>query len=395
MVDDVLNIICVWNQFYSVIYQVNSLLERIEFGVVVIDDVVVFNCIKVEVFVLCGLVLFDFICLFVMFYILNNGIFLGVFIEIKMILFIYQFVCNMVVECYQQVIDDMIGVLKFLVFFVDKKNGYFNVWSVKVLFLWVYFYMNDNEKVFVLVKEVMNNGGLYQLFIYDEYFIVWGKDFSFELLFEFYYIFFEFDGGMGGEGVLMVYVDNVKDWNNFVLIKVFFDLLGEDLDDVCYLLNCLLEKLEEDILFEGFKGYFKYLNKYLGKIGDNLQDNDICIICFFEVYLNVVEVVFKLGGVENLKFFLDCFNVIVSCVNFVKFVKEMELSLECILKECCKELVGEGYVFFDVMCNGLFVSCIGGWYLFFVVVVVVISLFDLWVVLFILQVEIDVNLNMV
>ena len=34
-------------------------------------------------------------------------------------------------------------------------------------------YMNDNEKALALAKEVMNNGGLYQLFTHDEYPTVW------------------------------------------------------------------------------------------------------------------------------------------------------------------------------------------------------------------------------
>lgn len=44
-----------------------------------------------------GLVLFDLICLFGMFYILDNGVFLGVFIEIQIILEDYVLECNIVV----------------------------------------------------------------------------------------------------------------------------------------------------------------------------------------------------------------------------------------------------------------------------------------------------------
>lgn len=130
-----------------------------------------------------------------------------------------------------------------------------NYWSVKVLFFWVYLYMNDNENVLKCVEEVINdNGGIYWFFIYDEYFFVWGKDFNFEFLFEFYFMMFEFLGGLGGEGVLMVYVDNVKDWNNLILIKVYLDLLNEDFEDVCYVFFYLLENVVVDILFVVVKG---------------------------------------------------------------------------------------------------------------------------------------------
>lgn len=81
--DDALNITRVWNQPYSVIHQANSLLERIESGVVATDDVTALNCIKAEALALRGLALFDLTRLFAMPYTLDNGASLGVPIEIK------------------------------------------------------------------------------------------------------------------------------------------------------------------------------------------------------------------------------------------------------------------------------------------------------------------------
>ena len=393
--DDALNITRVWNQPYSVIHQANSLLERIESGVVATDDVTALNCIKAEALALRGLALFDLTRLFAMPYTLDNGASLGVPIEIKTTLPTHQPARNTVAECYQQVIDDMTGALDLSALSTDKKDGYLNVWSVKALLSRVYLYMNNNEQALALAKEVMDNGGLYKLFTHEEYPTVWGKDFSSESLFEFYYTLSEPDGGTGGEGAPMVYADNVKDWNNLVLTKAFLDLLGEDPDDVRHVLNRLPENPAEDILPEGSAGYPKYLNKYPGKTGDNPQDNDICIIRLSEVYLNAAEAAFKLGGAENLKFSLDCLNAIVSRANPVKSVGESELSLERILKERLKELVGEGHAFFDAMRNGLPVSRTGGWHLPSVSGAAVITPSDLRVALPIPQAEIDANPNMV
>ena len=346
--DDALNITRVWNQPYSVIHQANSLLERIESGVVATDDVTALNCIKAEALALRGLALFDLTRLFAMPYTLDNGASLGVPIEIKTTLPTHQPARNTVAECYQQVIDDMTGALDLSALSTDKKDGYLNVWSVKALLSRVYLYMNNNEQALALAKEVMDNGGLYKLFTHEEYPTVWGKDFSSESLFEFYYTLSEPDGGTGGEGAPMVYA-----------------------------------------------GYPKYLNKYPGKTGDNPQDNDICIIRLSEVYLNAAEAAFKLGGAENLKFSLDCLNAIVSRANPVKSVGESELSLERILKERRKELVGEGHAFFDAMRNGLPVSRTGGWHLPSVSGAAVITPSDLRVALPIPQAEIDANPNMV
>ena len=341
-----------------------------------------------------GLALFDLTRLFAMPYTLNNGASLGVPIETETTLPTHQPSRNTVAECYRQVIDDMTGALDLSALSTGKKDGYLNVWSVKALLSRVYLYMNNNEKALELAKEVMNNGGLYNLFTHDEYPTVWGKDFNSESLFEFYYTLSEPDGGTGGEGAPMVYADNVKDWNNLVLTKAFLDLLGEDPDDVRHALNCLPQKPDEDILPEGSTGYPKYLNKYPGKTGDNPQDNDICIIRLSEVYLNAAEAAFKLGGAENLKFSLDCLNAIVSRANPVKSVKESELSLERILKERRKELVGEGHAFFDAMRNGLSVNRTGGWHLASVADAAVITPSDPRVALPIPQTEIDANPNM-
>ena len=387
--DDALNITRVWNQPYIVIHQANSLLERIESGAVATDNVTELNCIKAEALALRGLALFDLTRLFAMPYTLNNGASLGVPIETETTLPTHQPSRNTVAECYRQVIDDMTGALDLSALSTGKKDGYLNVWSVKALLSRVYLYMNNNEKALELAKEVMNNGGLYNLFTHDEYPTVW------ESLFEFYYTLSEPDGGTGGEGAPMVYADNVKDWNNLVLTKAFLDLLGEDPDDVRHALNCLPQKPDEDILPEGSTGYPKYLNKYPGKTGDNPQDNDICIIRLSEVYLNAAEAAFKLGGAENLKFSLDCLNAIVSRANPVKSVKESELSLERILKERRKELVGEGHAFFDAMRNGLSVNRTGGWHLASVADAAVITPSDPRVALPIPQAEIDANPNMV
>ncbi|WP_278624946.1 RagB/SusD family nutrient uptake outer membrane protein [Parabacteroides gordonii] len=393
--DDALNITRVWNQPYNVIHQANSLLERIESGEVTTDNTAALDCIKAEALALRGLALFDLTRLFGMPYTLDNGASLGVAIEIKTTLPTHQPARNTVAECYGQAIDDMTEALNLSALSTDKKDGFLNVWSVKALLSRIYLYMNNNEKALALAKEVINNGGLYKLFTHEEYPTVWGKDFNSESLFEFYYTLSEPDGGTGGEGAPMVYADNVKDWNNLVLTKAFLDLLGEDPDDVRHILNRLPQKPEEDILPEGSTGHPKYLNKYPGKTGENPQDNDICVVRLSEVYLNAAEAAFKLGGAENLAFSLDCLNAIVSRANPAKSVQASELSLERILKERRKELVGEGHAFFDAMRNGLPVTRTGGWHLPSVAGAAVITPSDLRVALPIPQTEIDANPNMV
>ena len=360
--DDAFNITRVWNQPYIVIHQANSLIEKIDNGSVQTSDTQEIARIKAEALAMRGLALFDLTRLFGMPYTLDNGASLGVPIEIKTELPTHQPSRNTVAECYNQVIKDLTEALPNLV--TTKFDGHQNVWSVKALLSRIYLYMNDNENALKYAQEVINNGDLYTLFTHDEYTSVWGKDFNSESLFEFYFTLTEPSGGSGGEGAPIVYADNVKDWNNLVLTKDFLDLLGEDPDDVRHALCRLPQKPDEDILPTGSTGHPKYLTKYPGKTGDvltgNPQDNDLCIIRLSEIYLNAAEAAFKLGKRSEA---LGYLNQIVSRANPNKSVSDSELSLERILKERRKELVGEGHAFFDYMRNNIPVIRKGGWHL--------------------------------
>ena len=393
--DDAFNITRVWNQPYIVIHQANSLIEKIDNGSVQTSDTQEIARIKAEALAMRGLALFDLTRLFGMPYTLDNGASLGVPIEIKTELPTHQPSRNTVAECYNQVIKDLTEALPNLV--TTKSDGHQNVWSVKALLSRIYLYMNDNENALKYAQEVINNGGLYTLFTHDEYTSVWGKDFNSESLFEFYFTLTEPSGGSGGEGAPMVYADNVKDWNNLVLTKDFLDLLGEDPDDVRHALCRLPQKPDEDILPTGSTGHPKYLAKYPGKTGDvltgNPQDNDLCIIRLSEIYLNAAEAAFKLGKRSEA---LGYLNQIVSRANPNKSVSDSELSLERILKERRKELVGEGHAFFDYMRNNIPVIRKGGWHLPQLPTdVQVINASDPRVALPIPQSEIDANPNIV
>ena len=112
-----------------------------------------------------------------------------------------------------------------------------------------------------------------------------------------------------------------------------------------------------------------------------------------EIYLNAAEAAFKLGKRSEA---LGYLNQIVSRANPNKSVSDSELSLERILKERRKELVGEGHAFFDYMRNNIPVIRKGGWHLPQLPTdVQVINASDPRVALPIPQSEIDANPNIV
>ncbi|MEG1587041.1 MAG: RagB/SusD family nutrient uptake outer membrane protein [Bacteroidales bacterium] len=390
--DDAFNITRVWNQPYIVIHQANNLIETIDKGKITTNDTQALTTIRSEALVMRALAHFDLTRLFAMPYTFDEGTSLGIPIEIHTTLPTHQPARNTVAECYQQVITDLEEALPGLS--KAKKDGFQNYWSTCALLSRVYLYMGNNQKAFSYAQEVIqNNGGIYRLYTNNEYATIWGKDFQAESLFEFYYTLTEPAGGTGGEGAPMVYADITLDWTNLVLTKDFLDLLDEDPNDVRHSITKMPVNPQADLLPAGSAGKPKYMGKYPGKTGDNPQDNNICVIRLSEVYLNAAEAAFKCGQQQDALYYL---NAIVSRANPARSVSEQELTLERILIERRKELVGEGHAFFDYVRNGKNISRKGGWHLPSIPADAMIILpTDPRIALPIPQTEIDANPNMV
>jgi hypothetical protein len=215
--------------------------------------------------------------------------------------------------------------------------------------------------------DVINNSkGLYQLYTRDEYPTIWGKDFQAEALFELYISTTEpseWGGGTGGEGAPMVYANEEKgvDWNNLILTEEFLNLLEEDPNDVRHCITQLSLIENNEGLPEAARTRKVFLSKFPGKSGDP-KDNNISIIRLSEVYLNAAEAGVKLGG-EYLEPARGFLNQIVSRANPEKSVSAEEFTIERVLKECRKELVGEGQIFFDYLRNKQPIVRKGGWHL--------------------------------
>ena len=98
----------------------------------------------------------------------------------------------------------------------------------------VYLNKLDYPNAYKAATDVIENSkNLYQLYTLDEYPTVWGKEYTSESLFEFYFSLTEPSGGSGGEGAPMVYANEEKvDWNNLILSEDYLNLLNEDLGTI-------------------------------------------------------------------------------------------------------------------------------------------------------------------
>lgn len=352
-----------WNQVYKVIRQINNLLTAIESGQVSTTDETALNEIKAQALAMRGLALYDLIRVFAMPYAYDNGQSLGVPIVTTATEPTSKPARNTVAECYDQIIADLTNSLAGLT--KEKKDGCLNYWAVQGILSRVYLNKLDYPNAYKSAADVIENSkNLYQLYTRDEYPTVWGQEYTSESLFEFYFSLTEPSGGSGGEGAPMVYANEEKvDWNNLILTEDFLNLLDEDPDDVRH---CVMEAsvlADNTGLPETARARKVYLTKFPGKTGDP-RDNNLCIVRLSEIYLNAAEAGLKLGGDEAAKG-MTYLNDLISnrTTNAAMKVTSANFTLERILKERRKELVGEGLAVYDYTRNKLPVVRAGSWHL--------------------------------
>ncbi len=228
--------------------------------------------------------------------------------------------------CYNQVITDMTEAIAGLP--TQKTDGYLNKWAVEGLLSRVYLQTGDYANALTYAKDVIDNSP-YGLCANADYAAMWGKDFPEESLFEIYYsetenVGYEFVGTMYSTG------------NNIILTDKYLDLLDEDPNDVRH---CFTQTITADNTIP------YVLTKYPGKDGtvDNpgvSEYNDLYIIRLSEVYLIAAECDFRVNSTSGNA--LTYLNAIVTRSNPAKSITSADLTLQRILDERRRELVGEG-----------------------------------------------------
>ena len=143
-----------------------------------------------------------------------------------------------------------------------------------------------------------------------------------------------------------------KGYNNIILTRDFMALMEENKNDV----RNNLRIMHQDSITNNSKTAPRYyLNKYPGRIDNSPQDvrvNNIPVLRYSEVYLNGAEAALKSG---NMAVAAELYNAIASRAISTTdaYTAKSTVTLEDILTERRKELVGEGHRFFDLMRNNL------------------------------------------
>lgn len=339
-----------WAMPFKVMRYANNILSQIDALEVTPAEEATKNDIKGQALALRAMALFDLTRVFGATYQKDNGASLGGCIITEPVGPDYMPTRNTVSECYTQVISDLTTAIPLL---SDAKNdGKINRWAAKTLLSRVYLYKGDNANALIQAEEAITGatGKGYRLWTNTEYAsatAAWKSKFTPEVLFE---VVNNVSDRAGNDGI--AYLMLRSGYNDIVLTEDFLNLLNEDPADVRHGLT----KLETSS-----SSYNKtrpvYLLKYTGPESD-VRNANIPVIRISEAYLNAAESAVMLANNDKAIQYLD---PIVKRANPANSVTGT-VTLEQVIKERRKELVGEGHRQFDAMRNNETITRIGGWH---------------------------------
>lgn len=326
-----------WSYLYNIIQNCNVILASIDnISTTGDDESEQLADYKGQALALRGMALFDLTKFYGYPYTMDNGASLGACIVTDVVDKGYMPQRSTVAECYTQVIKDLEAASQLIG--DDFNKGKFNKWSLLTLLSRVYLYHGDNQKALdtaVKAIEGAENEG-YKLWSNADYATAWGNDASTtnkgEVLLEIINLTTDSPGKES-----LGYLHSPSGYKDLAVTASFYNLLAKDKNDV---------RLSLINISSGWG----YVNKYQPQEGETVADANIPLIRLSETYLNAAEAAVKMGKNDDAVKYL---NPIVQRANPANSVEGETLTLDRVLTERRKELVGEGQRFFDLLRNGL------------------------------------------
>ncbi|TFH39513.1 MAG: RagB/SusD family nutrient uptake outer membrane protein [Bacteroidia bacterium] len=341
----------IWSQPYSIIRQANSVINMLE-GIITDSDAdeaskqdMIGQSLAIRAFchfALCNWYGYP--------YSHDGGSSLGVPIVTSVALPDAKEKRSTVAQVYTQIIADLTEAIPLLK--TDKKGGKINSWAAKTLLARVYLYMEDNGNAYDMAVDVIDNGP-YKLMSRSEYVDSWADDFSSESIFS---CINSSADNTGGESI-----NNLSDpegYGQFIASQKLIDLVNSDANDIR---NEML--YIDQLSIPGDPTTYGRILKYPGKgntkavIVDHFEGSgasvassttsNVAIFRLSELYLIAAEAAVK-GGGGNAQGYL---NAIVERANPAATVATPDVTLDRVLEERRKELMGEGHRFFDLTRN--------------------------------------------
>lgn len=249
-----------------------------------------------------------------------------------------------VAEVYTQVVKDLTEAISSNALATETEPGYVSVWGAKAILSRVYLNMGDYANALSVAEDIIKNSGA-ALWTRDQYFKAWDASTpnESEFLFRLNVAGSTDSNDLNGIGNLQ----QREGYKEMVATKKFVDMLTSDPKDVRNDMF-LPATAPKEVATYGTNKVF--LNKLRGQ-GGNLRNVTIVpIIRLSEVYLTAAECAFrnndKTKAVEYLNDLVKNRTTTEASLATVD-----NITLERILVERRKELIGEGQRYFDALRN--------------------------------------------
>lgn len=249
-----------------------------------------------------------------------------------------------VAEVYTQVVKDLTEAISSNALATETEPGYVSVWGAKAILSRVYLNMGDYANALSVAEDIIKNSGA-ALWTRDQYSKAWDASTpnESEFLFRLNVAGSTDSNDLNGIGNLQ----QREGYKEMVATKKFVDMLTSDPEDVRNEMFLPATAAKEVATYGTNK---VYLNKLRGQ-GGNLRNVTIVpIIRLSEVYLTAAECAFrnndKTKAVEYLNDLVKNRTTTVASLATVD-----NITLERILIERRKELIGEGQRYFDALRN--------------------------------------------
>lgn len=249
-----------------------------------------------------------------------------------------------VAEVYTQVVKDLTEAISSNALATETEPGYVSVWGAKAILSRVYLNMGDYANALSVAEDIIKNSGA-ALWTRDQYFKAWDASTpnESEFLFRLNVAGSTDNNDLNGIGNLQ----QREGYKEMVATKKFVDMLTSDPKDVRNDMFLSATAAKEVATYGTNK---VFLNKLRGQ-GGNLRNVTIVpIIRLSEVYLTAAECAFrnndKTKAVEYLNDLVKNRTTTVASLATVD-----NITLDRILIERRKELIGEGQRYFDALRN--------------------------------------------
>ncbi len=324
-----------WQSPYVVIGRANRIIAAAEGGA--LSD-------AAEAKVLRALAHFDLVRIYGKPYTEDQGASLGVPLVTEVLESNAKSARSTVAEVYTQVVKDLTEAISSNALATETEPGYVSVWGAKAILSRVYLNMGDYANALSVAEDIIKNSGA-ALWTRDQYFKAWDASTpnESEFLFRLNVAGSTDNNDLNGIGNLQ----QRDGYKEMVATKKFVDMLTSDPEDVRNDMFLPATAAKEVATYGTNK---VYLNKLRGQ-GGNLRNVTIVpIIRLSEVYLTAAECAFrnndKTKAVEYLNDLVKNRTTTEASLATVD-----NITLERILIERRKELIGEGQRYFDALRN--------------------------------------------